>query len=297
MVSAPPLTLANGGVRFVVGVDAGSDADVARELAEAARESGADGVTLFSPLDTGLLSHLRADAGADFDLYFVARTPDMCAAAVDAGATGVRFEGLHVTHPSMQQALPAGTAALVTLVAAAPGDVFTLLDGFRAHELTLLYALPSRVAPTIDELAFFLWLRREVPRLGFADNAEGPLFASAAALLGAHMVERRYTSREPAKRVRALVRQHVREVRRILSADADQLDCRSPEDVDELEDARPSLAAAGLIPRGTVISPAMLTLRAPMTGLAPECVTAVVGRRALYDIPAGEFVTFGMLSP
>ena len=56
-----------------------------------------------------------------------------------------------------------------------------------------------------------------------------------------------------------------------------------------------SLVARVAIARGQVIGPDMLGTAPPGLGLKPRTLTAVVGRRAIADIPAGTLLTLGML--
>ena len=56
-----------------------------------------------------------------------------------------------------------------------------------------------------------------------------------------------------------------------------------------------SLVTAVAIPRGAVITRAMLTTKAPGTGLAPARLAEVTGRRARVDIPADTTIIEGLL--
>jgi sialic acid synthase SpsE len=69
----------------------------------------------------------------------------------------------------------------------------------------------------------------------------------------------------------------------------------TPEEADTAQVARRSVAAATPIARGTVIEAAMLVCRRPATGIAPRDLDAVVGRRALCDIPAGTVLQWDQL--
>lgn len=59
--------------------------------------------------------------------------------------------------------------------------------------------------------------------------------------------------------------------------------------------ARRSVVAAVEIPRGAVISQAMLALKRPGTGLAPEMIPNLLGRRARQTIPADALLAWSML--
>ena len=68
-----------------------------------------------------------------------------------------------------------------------------------------------------------------------------------------------------------------------------------PEEMDALDQQRASLVAARPIPRGTRITPAMLTLKAPARGVSSNLLPVVEGREALYDIAQDEPITFGLV--
>ena len=60
--------------------------------------------------------------------------------------------------------------------------------------------------------------------------------------------------------------------------------------------ARKSLVAGQDIPAGSTLTPEMVALRRPGTGLPPSMRPYVVGRRAHQDIPAGALIAMEMLS-
>jgi N-acetylneuraminate synthase/N,N'-diacetyllegionaminate synthase len=60
--------------------------------------------------------------------------------------------------------------------------------------------------------------------------------------------------------------------------------------------ARRSLIAAQRIAAGTIIEPDMIAIRRPGTGLPPDQLGSVVGKRARVDVPAGALLTREMLT-
>jgi N,N'-diacetyllegionaminate synthase len=60
--------------------------------------------------------------------------------------------------------------------------------------------------------------------------------------------------------------------------------------------ARKSLVAGRRIPAGTVLEQEMVVARRPGTGLPPDQLDLVVGRRARSDIPEGTVLQMDMLS-
>jgi len=69
----------------------------------------------------------------------------------------------------------------------------------------------------------------------------------------------------------------------------------APEEMEFYEKARRSVHAAVDIPAGTVILPEMLTCKRPGYGVRPKFLPLVVGRRAVRDIEADEWITWEMV--
>jgi sialic acid synthase SpsE len=69
----------------------------------------------------------------------------------------------------------------------------------------------------------------------------------------------------------------------------------SPDELDTMDELRPSLVAACPITRGEIITAEMLVCKAPFRGLSPNLLPLVAGRRALYDIVQDEPITFGVI--
>ena len=59
--------------------------------------------------------------------------------------------------------------------------------------------------------------------------------------------------------------------------------------------ARRSVTSKTTIPRGTTITPAMLTYKRPGTGIDPRQMDLVVGRTARVDIPEDTTMTWEMV--
>jgi len=59
--------------------------------------------------------------------------------------------------------------------------------------------------------------------------------------------------------------------------------------------ARRSIVSACSIPRGTLLTPEMLTIKRPDGGLAPECLPSLVGRKAARDIQGDSMLSWDML--
>lgn len=138
--------------------------------------------------------------------------------------------------------------------------------------------------------------------LGYSDHSLGIEAALGAVALGATTIEKHLTldrklpgpdhgaSLEP-EQFAAMTAA----IRRLSVMLGDGRKAPTPEESDTAKVARRSVAAATGIPRGTLIEAAMLVCRRPATGIAPRDAGAVVGRRALRDIPAGTVLQWDQL--
>lgn len=143
--------------------------------------------------------------------------------------------------------------------------------------------------------------RYDVP-VGYSDHTEGAAVALAAVALGASIVEKHFTldrglpgpdhaaSLEPAE-LRSLIEQ----VRDVESALGDGVKRPLPEEAETAAVARKSLVAAADIPAGTVIVRDMIAIKRPGTGLAPNRLEWLVGRRARSAIAVGSVITAEMV--
>ena len=123
-----------------------------------------------------------------------------------------------------------------------------------------------------------------------------------AVALGAAVIEKRMTldrtAAGPHHRVSLLPGELAELVGRIRELESRLGSARvpepSPDALDDLEWHRVSIVAARAIEKGTVITRDMLALRPPSRGLSARFLSAVVGRRAVYDVGEDEFLTFGI---
>jgi sialic acid synthase SpsE len=138
---------------------------------------------------------------------------------------------------------------------------------------------------------------------GFSDHAMGDAIALASVALGAAVVEKHLTldrtlpgpdhqaSMEP-DAFRDMVRK-IRDVEAGLGTGEKQPVAR---EAAVARVARKSLVAARLIPAGTIIGRDMIVIRRPGTGLAPDQLASVVGKRTIVDVAEGTLLTREMLT-
>ena len=183
-------------------------------------------------------------------------------------------------------------------------DALETLDSCGAPEVTLLHCISSYPAcPEELQLCSIERLRcRFRRRVGFSDHSIGIEACLVARALGASVLEKHITldrrapgpdhaaSTEPEEFTRLV--QTVRLVETMLGGaertfSATELANRSA--------AHKSVVAARRILAGEVLSPTVLAVRRPGTGIAPRDLPRVVGRAAARDIPAGEPIRWEMV--
>lgn len=136
---------------------------------------------------------------------------------------------------------------------------------------------------------------------GLSDHTEGIEIPLAAAALGAKVIEKHFTldrslpgpdhraSLEPAE-LTAMV-SGIRKIERALGTGKK---IPAAAETGTARVARKSLVAAADIARGTVLTPALLAVKRPGTGLAPALAPKLVGRRATRAVPEGTLITMEM---
>ena len=140
--------------------------------------------------------------------------------------------------------------------------------------------------------------------VGISDHTTGVSVPTAAAALGAEVIEKHFTldrtmkgpdhsfALEPGE-LRAMVR-GVREVEAALGHG--RLEGPSDAEAEEMYLlARRSLVAAVDIPAGTAITAEMLTTKRPGYGIKPKDLDLVVGRVARVDVMADHVITWDMV--
>jgi N,N'-diacetyllegionaminate synthase len=191
-------------------------------------------------------------------------------------------------------------ASTVQELDAAVADL--LVDG--AGPLILLHCVSTY--PTPIEAANLhrigaLQRRYSVP-VGFSDHTTSVDAGGWATAAGACVVEKHFTldaaadgpdhaaSLEP-----AAFAEYARQARHAFAALGSGVIDMAPEESDVRTAARKSVVAAQLIPAGSVIDAAMLTVKRPGTGLPPSERGDLVGRRTLVDVPADTLLAWDMV--
>jgi N-acetylneuraminate synthase len=144
--------------------------------------------------------------------------------------------------------------------------------------------------------------RFSVP-VGYSDHTEGITIPIGAAALGACILEKHFTldrtlpgpdhraSLEP-RELAAMVRS----IKDVQAALGDGVKRPVGEELNTAAVARRSLVAACDLPAGTVLTPTMVDIRRPGTGLPPGALKKVLGQTLTRDVTAGTLFTLEMLA-
>ncbi len=139
---------------------------------------------------------------------------------------------------------------------------------------------------------------------GFSDHTLGIAVSTAAAALGADLIEKHFTLSRKLKgpdhpfalepeELRSMVTA-IRDVQKALG-DGRKTGPTAEEQGEMYEMARRSIVAATAIPEGTVITKEMLAIKRPGYGIKPKYIDWVVGRVARKNIEEDEVITEEMI--
>lgn len=184
-------------------------------------------------------------------------------------------------------------------------EAVRVIRGAGCNQLTLLHCISNYPAAPADAnlRAMQTMAAAFDVSVGYSDHTPGVEIALAAVALGACVIEKHLTldrnlpgpdhraSLEP-RELRALVA-GVRAVEQALGSGVKR---PVPAEMGNREVGRRSLVATQAIAAGTVITREMLIAKRPATGVQPIHIDLVVGRTAMASIPAGQVITFDLLS-
>jgi len=137
---------------------------------------------------------------------------------------------------------------------------------------------------------------------GFSDHSQGIIAPIVAAALGACVIEKHFTldkemrgpdhkaSLDPEE-----LRNMISSIRTVERALGDGVKKPSPQELELAKAARRSVVAAKDIPKGTIVTVGMLTVKRPGTGIPPEELETLIGKRARVDIKADHLLERRML--
>lgn len=224
------------------------------------------------------------------------------------GTPALKIPSGEITNrPLLERAARTGRPLIVSTGMARLDEVKSAVQTLReagAHEIVLLHCVSGYPADPADANLRAMETLRAATGLpvGYSDHTLGVEVALAAVALGACVLEKHFTldrlsagpdhgsSLEPGELV-ALVR-GVRAVEAALGHGRKE---PAPGEAGIAAAARRSLAAGRHIAAGSTLAEETIVLLRPGTGLPPELLPSLVGRRAKTDIPAGTLLTMDMI--
>ena len=323
------------------GANHNRDLGVARELIDVAAEAGADAVKFQVYTGSGLYStktpsfkylederspselldeialprewlpELSEHARARGLAFFATPFDDEAIEALSAiGVPAMKIASFELVDlPLIRQAAAVGAPIILSTGMATYGEIDDALAAVAEtgnSEVALLRCASVYPAPAgIMNLKAMETMRSAfgVP-VGLSDHTTGIAVPTAAAALGAELLEKHFTlSREmqgpdhpfalEPEELRAMV-SAVREAESALGSG--RLEGPSDEEADEMYRlARRSVVAASSIPAGTAITREMLTTKRPGYGVRPKDIELLVGRHARVDIELDDVITWEMV--
>ncbi len=201
----------------------------------------------------------------------------------------------------------AQTGKPVFLVAAMCNEkqIKDALDILGSAQVVLLHAVSAAsMEVSRTRLGLIPWLKTRFDRpVGYCGWESGIICALVAASLGAEVIEKpltldrglpgpfHATSLSPDElRTMVLTLRDLHE--------ACQVQSRReifPEEIDLLETLSTSIVARRRLRRGMVVKRSDLMLQSPLRGMSPKLLDWVDGKRLLYDVEAGDPLTFGLI--
>lgn len=254
-----------------------------------------------------LIAHARQTGITAFSTPFDDEAVDFLA-SLDLPAFKIASADL-TCHPLLERAARVGKPMILSTGTATLGEVEEALEVCRKagnEQVVLLHCtLKYPCPPEGINLRMMQHLMQAFPGVpvGLSDHSMGISVPQAAAALGACMIEKHYTvdktlpgapdhwlSVDPVD-MRAMV-DGIRVVEKALGTAQKGVE---PLEIDAFHYARRSVTSAVAIPKGSVVTRAMLTYKRPGTGISPRFFGMVVGRTARVDIPEDTTMTWDML--
>jgi N,N'-diacetyllegionaminate synthase len=249
-----------------------------------------------------LIAHCRARAVGFFSTGFDTQSVDLLA---ELGADRFKIPSGEITNlPYLRHVGGYGKPLILSSGMATLGEIEAAIDVLEASgtprgRITVLHCTTEYPAPMADvNLRAMLTIRDALGvAVGYSDHTVGIEVATAAAALGATVIEKHFTldrtlpgpdhkaSLEPAE-----LKAMVAAIRNIEQALGDGVKRPSAGEALNKPAARKSLVAARSIRAGETFSAANLAAKRPGTGVSPMRWDEVIGRKARRDFAADELI-------
>lgn len=223
----------------------------------------------------------------------------------EIGVPAFKIGSGEVTNPLfLKYVASRGRPIILGTGASTLGEIEKAVEAIRRtgnEDLILLQCITNYPSP-IEEanIRAMVTLRDafQVP-VGYSDHSPGSVVTLGAVALGACVIEKHFTfdkSRRGPDHPFAMdvkeMADMIRDIRLLERALGSPIKRLTPAETETVIIQRRSLFARCDIPAGTVITEEMIEPLRPATGILPEYLPLVIGRRARCDIPAGEPITW-----
>lgn len=210
-------------------------------------------------------------------------------------------------YPLLKQIAKYGKPVILSSGMSTLGEIVDSLNWLRdggCKEIALLHCVTSYPAKFEDVNLRVLQTFQQafdVP-IGFSDHTLGIAVSLAAVALGAKLIEKHFTldknmvgpdhkaSLEP-EEMKSMI-DGIRNIEKSLGSPVKRL---LPSEIPIKEVARKSITAAKDIPKGTLITKAMLAVKRPGTGISPKYWKIIIGRKTKADIKKDEMISWKLV--
>ena len=214
--------------------------------------------------------------------------------------------------PFIEYQAKKGKPIIMSVGAGALDEMRAAVAAVRKHNnepLVLCHCVLEYPTPYSDaNLRRIMSIKEEFPDVivGYSDHCKPDVCADvikSAYVLGAHVIEKHFTLDKSLPGNDHYHAMDPDDIKRIVSGidfietllGCPELGFSESEEAARLN-ARRSIVSAMPIPKGTVISEEMLTFKRPGTGISPQCLAEVVGKKSATDIPEDTTLQINMVS-
>lgn len=230
---------------------------------------------------------------------------------LDLGVRAIKLASTDLINvPLVERAIAAGLPIIASTGACILDEIDAAVDLFANHDarsrLVLMHCVSSYPTPLIDaNLAVMPQLaQRYDMSVGYSDHTAEWITGALAVAAGARVLEKHFTidralpgPDQSFSLEESHLMQYVAAVREAEAAMGTGQRAVLPCEEQVRTVSRGSVVAATDIPTGTVVTPAMLTVKRPGGGIEPARIKSLVGLVACRDIPADTILSWDMLQP
>ncbi len=248
-----------------------------------------------------------ADYSAEKGLIFLSTPFDERAVdeLEDIGVHAYKIASFEIGHlPLLKRAASTGKPILLSTGMADLGDIEEALDAIYStgNEAVALLHCAIGYPPPMSAINLkairTMSAAFDVP-VGFSDHTLGVTIPAAAVAVGARLIEKHFTTDRslpgpdhPFAMDVPEMAAMVRDIRALESALGSPVKQLTPAEMETVIIQRRSLFSKVDIPAGTIITGEMIEPLRPATGITPQYMHMVIGRKAKVDIPDGEPITW-----